>query len=143
MILIPATVLREIEAVAETAAPEECCGLLVGRDFQGKAIRVTRRVASRNLAADRKLSFEIAPQVWLDLQADLKAGDERIVGLYHSHPEGPAEPSARDRDAAWELDPGERMAWLIVSARYGGAAESRAHMFEDGGFVEAPIQVLG
>lgn len=142
MILIPATVLREIERAAETAAPEECCGLLVGRDFQGKAIRVSRRVASRNLAAERKLAFEIEPQVWLDLKRALSRGDERIVGLYHSHPEGPAAPSARDRDAAWELDPGQAMAWLIVSARYGGAAESRAHLFADGAFLEVPVQVL-
>ncbi len=121
MIHLPRRVLARVEAASVAAYPDECCGFLVGRD-DGARIDVSRHVASPNLAADRRHAFEIDPQLWLDLRRDLADGPERLVGLYHSHPDGPAAPSPRDRQDAWH----EGFAWLIIALSDGAVVEAKA-----------------
>src|SRR5690606_28387897 len=110
MILIERTELRRIADAAEAAYPGECCGLLVGIQHRNGDIEVKRAVPSRNLGKARD-RFEIDPQLWVDLTRAHRGGPMRVVGLYHSHPDGPAQPSAIDLEAAW----GEELAWLIVA----------------------------
>jgi len=140
MIVLPPQQLRQIVDAAEAAYPDECCGLLVGRDVPG-GIEVTRVHASANLGrrADR---FEIDPRLWVDLSRALGKGPQKVVGLYHSHPDGPAQPSAHDLEAAW----GEELVWIIVAvvgageAGKGGAdggpaqaVQVTAHILDHGG----------
>lgn len=120
--------LREMERAAESAYPEECCGLLVGRPEAGGGIALTRRAASPNLSPVPHSAFEIDPQLWLDLRRALAGGPEALVGLHHSHPDGAPEPSARDLAAAWE----EGMLWLVTAVARGRAGETTAHRFEGG-----------
>lgn len=125
MIHLPRRALARIEADSVASYPDECCGFLVGRD-DGARIDVSRPVASPNLAADPRHAFEIDPQLWLDLRRDLADGPERLVGIYHSHPDGPAAPSPRDQAAAWH----EGFAWLIVALRDGAVVEVKAWRYE-------------
>ncbi len=138
-IILPAAQAAAIARAAETAWPDECCGLLTGRALSGAGaatrIEIARAVATRNVAADPKNRFEIDPQTWLDLEM----GPEQIVGLYHSHPSGTAEPSPRDFAAAW----GDRLVWLITAVEDGRAGETRAYLFREGGegFTEVELRV--
>jgi proteasome lid subunit RPN8/RPN11 len=113
--VIAALVLAEdlrarIAHEASEAFPRECCGLIEGRRDGTHAI-ATALHATRNIAADND-RFEIDPAQHIALLRKLRGTDRAIIGCYHSHPNGRAEPSAHDRAAASETG----FIWLIQAA---------------------------
>ncbi len=134
MIVIARQALKRIVDEAEVAYPGECCGLLVGQSRPAGETEITRAVASRNLGKERD-RFEIDPALWVDLTRALRGGPARVVGLYHSHPDGSAQTSAIDLNAAW----GEELVWLIVAVAGedgkppGQAIHAAAHVLDHGG----------
>jgi proteasome lid subunit RPN8/RPN11 len=83
-------VLVAIAAHARAAAPLECCGFLVGtRDG------VDESVATRNVDPC-PTRFQVDPAEHIRLNRRLRGSGREIVGVYHSHPLGPATPSATD-----------------------------------------------
>ncbi|MSO89097.1 MAG: M67 family peptidase [Rhodospirillaceae bacterium] len=131
--------LKAVVDAAEDAYPVECCGLLVGRRGAGSTAEVTRLAPSPNLAASRE-RFEIDPGLFLRLHKELEGGGESIVGLYHSHPDYPSQPSPRDLDAAWDAE----LIWVIVSVRRGQAIHVTAHALDAGlsQFHEIPLRTI-
>ncbi|MDP6705142.1 MAG: M67 family metallopeptidase [Alphaproteobacteria bacterium] len=123
MIRFPEALLDQVRRHAERTYPNEACGLIVGRNRDGAAVEVTRIEASRNLAAEPARSFEIDFGQRLALQRLLRGSGEEIVGLYHSHPDGSARPSAADLERAWE----EGLVWVIVAVAAGRAEAVTAH----------------
>ncbi len=69
-------------------------------------------VETANVSPDPSTTFEIDPAALFSAIRAERAGGPRILGHYHSHPNGSATPSARD--AAMALQPGRL--WLIVAA---------------------------
>lgn len=132
MIALGARQLRQIARAAEAAYPEECCGLLVGTGGEGseRHWRVVRVEASTNLAeGDRRRRFEVDPGLLIRLHRELRGGETRVIGVYHSHPDHPAEPSAHDLELA--MEPG--LVWLIVSVVGGRATDASAHVLAEDG----------
>ena len=80
-----------VEAHARETVPEECCGLLLGRD--GEVVEAAR---ARNIADDRVTRFLIDPEDHFAARRAARARGLDVVGFYHSHPRSAAEPSARD-----------------------------------------------
>ncbi len=127
---------------AARAFPLECCGLIEGIRAEG-GWRATALHEAANLAEDPKRHFLIDPQRQFDLIRGLRAlrgRETRIIGCFHSHPDGPALPSATDRAQALEDD----FLWLIA----GGSGESgftlQAYVFsEDSGFVRIALHEEG
>lgn len=111
-ITLTASQLEDIEQHARRALPNEACGLITGRVDGGNAI-VAAIHPSENLAAGCG-TFEIDPALHMSLQRDLRGGGEEIIGVYHSHPSGPPEPSARDISAAHAAAYGGWI-WLITA----------------------------
>lgn len=107
MIRIAREALATLRSHCAAAAPEEACGLLVG-----EAGRILRAEPAENVAEDRRRRFEVDPRLLLRLHRELRGGPHGLVGVYHSHPEGRAEPSPVDLAKA--LDP--ELLWLIVGA---------------------------
>lgn len=77
---------EEILAIAEARKPLECCGLVVARGHH------VRLVEGRNLAHNPREDFALDPAAWLEVD-----DHEKVIGIFHSHPNGPAEPSLADR----------------------------------------------
>ena len=100
MILAPG-LRAAILAQARAAHPRECCGLLEGCETRIAAIHPARNMAE---TVDR---FLIDPA----LQFRLRREGRRIVGCYHSHPNGAARPSSRDAEQAEEAG----FLWLIAA----------------------------
>ena len=125
---ITAADLERIERHGETAYPEECCGVLVGREATGEEpATVEQVVAADNERADsRHNRYVISPQTLLGAQRDARERGLDIVGYYHSHPDHPARPSEFDREHAW---PGT--SYLIVSVREGKAVDRRSFRLRD------------
>ncbi|TIX51272.1 Mov34/MPN/PAD-1 family protein [Alteraurantiacibacter aquimixticola] len=89
-------VLAQLIARATAAHPDECCGILLG-----EGANITAIVPTRNVHSTPSTHFEIAPQPLIDAHRAARAGGPQVIGYYHSHPEGPARPSATDHaDAA-------------------------------------------
>ena len=130
--------LRAIVDHAEAAFPQECCGLLSGREADG-VIRIDGVHESENLAAEPDRRFEVDPALRLGLQRTLRGDGRRVVGIYHSHPDGPAQPSPRDLAAAWEPD----LLWLVVGVRHGQAVQCTSHVLVEADgearFTEVPL----
>lgn len=99
--------LDAILAAASDAAPEECCGLLTGRPD-----RIERAARAANVAADPRRRFEIDPQALIDAHRLARNGGAAVIGYFHSHPSGPAEPSATDRAEATH----DGSVWAIAGA---------------------------
>lgn len=84
----------------------EVCGLLLGAPD-----RVDDAVPARNVAPDPARSFEIDPAMLLKTHRDARGAGTRVIGHYHSHPDGIPRPSRRD--AARAVENGQL--WLIVA----------------------------
>lgn len=110
---------RQFLIDAAAATPDvEICGLLLGQSGRVEAL-----VPAANVAADPARSFEIDPATLLASHRDARGAGRRVIGHWHSHPDGRCEPSRRD--AARALDNGQ--IWLIIAAGQVGAwvAETR------------------
>jgi proteasome lid subunit RPN8/RPN11 len=91
-VILPAGVRRAIVAHARHERPRECCGLLVGR---GR--RVAFAVAATNVETG-DTRFRLDDREHIQLRRVLRSFHPslEILGVYHSHPRGEAQPSATD-----------------------------------------------
>ncbi len=108
--------LARIRALCRAAAPAEACGLLVGRGR--RVLSVRRIVPAANLLAATPGRFELDPRLRLAVEKQCRGTRDRIIGHWHSHPGGRAEPSATDLAMAWEPE----LVWLVVAVAADGAA---------------------
>ncbi len=93
MIVLQPSHCDRIFAFAKEAAPNECCGLIGGSD-DSQALNI---YALRNIASDRVVSYEAAPEDLFAAQRQMRARGETLLGIYHSHPRsGDPAPSATD-----------------------------------------------
>lgn len=122
MITLAADVLADLTRAVEAAYPEEGCGLLVGAWDEDGACNVDRIVESANLAEDPRRHFFVDIRLLLALQKQLRGTPERIVGVYHSHPDGVPAPSETDQARAFDRD----LVWLIASVQGGRFGELNA-----------------
>jgi proteasome lid subunit RPN8/RPN11 len=84
--------IGDLLAEAAAAYPREACGLLLGNGGRIEQVRTCR-----NVHAEPLRHFEIDPQALIDAHRAARAGGPEVIGYWHSHPDGPAEPSATDR----------------------------------------------
>jgi proteasome lid subunit RPN8/RPN11 len=90
---IPGVVRLAIGRHARRDAPRECCGFLLGTDggvlYALPATNVSRRPLTR---------YRVNPREHIALRRVIRrlTPPLSIVGVYHSHPRGPAAPSASD-----------------------------------------------
>lgn len=108
---LPRRIYDKMIAQARVGRPYEVCALLRG----GEGV-VKDWYPVRNIAADRRHDYEIAPEALLAAFAWEESGDE-LIAIFHSHPYTPAYPSASDAWYAYYPD----TIYLICSL----AAESR------------------
>ena len=108
---IATELVARILAEAAAAPGVEICGLLLGTSGVIEEAR-----ACRNVAADPAHRFEIDPAALIAAHRAERAGGAAILGCYHSHPSGSAEPSRQDAADAHA----DGWLWLIV-----GSGEAR------------------
>lgn len=122
-------VIATLKEEADRAAPQECCGLLLGRSGRISEVRT-----ARNVAAEPLHRFEIDPVALLEAHKAARRGGPDLLGYYHSHPEGHPVPSAIDCEHA----SGDNRVWAIVA---GG--EVRFWRDVQGGFAPLAVRVVG
>lgn len=91
-VVLPRSLRPALLAHARECAPAEACGLLVGAGrFVSFAVATPNR-------ARRQTEYLVDPRTHIDLRRLLRKSAPRqsIIGVYHSHPFGPARPSPAD-----------------------------------------------
>jgi proteasome lid subunit RPN8/RPN11 len=106
IIRISSRVIETLLQEARDAFPNECCGLVTGKSGLAEAV-----VPARNVHPHPATGFEIDPATLLATHRNVRAEDRQVIGHYHSHPNGRAEPSTRD--AARATDNGQ--IWFIIA----------------------------
>lgn len=105
-VLLSSALHQQLLAEAAAAFPHECCGLLFGSPE-----RIDAAQPCTNVAVDPMCTFEIDPAALITAERMARSGGPCLLGHYHSHPNGRAEPSVRDaHDAARD-----GRLWLIVA----------------------------
>jgi proteasome lid subunit RPN8/RPN11 len=120
---------------AEQGYPFECCGLLLGR-AHGGVVQVEDVMAARNLDTERANDrYELDPRDLLRADDEARARQLEIVGIWHTHPDHPAQPSSTDREHAWE-----GWSYLILSVDARGVQAVRSWRLNGQYFVEEAVQ---
>jgi desampylase len=103
---IPHSVINQLIAVALASPTEEVCGLLFGG-----ASGVERAEPTANVAADPARRFEVDPGALIAAHRQGRGEGAKLIGHYHSHPNGRAEPSVCDAKMAIA----DGSIWVIVA----------------------------
>lgn len=130
---IPAALLEQIVSHARTDLPNECCGLVGGRDGEATSVHPTRN------AFEDPMRFNIHPSdLFRVLEREIPDAGEELVAMYHSHPVSEARPSQTDINLS---DNWPGTIWLICSL----AKEEpvvRAWSIADGAATEVELAVV-
>ncbi len=137
---LPRSMVDEMVAHAVNDLPNECCGIILGRD--GGAEKLFR---TRNAEAS-PYRYTIHPEDVLRITREADAAGLDFLVIYHSHVASPAYPSPTDvRLARWpgtdpplELYPGAY--YVLVSLMDRAAPSVRAFRIEGGAVSEEPLE---
>ena len=115
-LILPTALYRQIEEEGVRAFPNECCGVMIGRD-QTVAGGPVRRVVDRlqpltnSFEKDEQFHrFRLDPLEYMQAEKEAGAQGKLVLGFYHSHPDHPARPSEYDRQHGWPF-----YSYVIVS----------------------------
>ena len=131
-LVLTASQVREIEEEGVRAYPNECCGILVGRDLSDGACvrRIVERlepIANTWDEAEQRRRFAIDPLALMKAEKAASAEGQVVLGFYHSHPDHPARPSETDRQYWWTF-----YSYVIVSIARGEAVEMTSWVLREG-----------
>ena len=115
--------LVRIQAHGEEAYPEEGAGFLLGSDSSNSKRAVTEifpLINSREDAA-RHNRYLITPEDYLKAELTADKLGLSLIGVFHSHPDHPNQPSEYDREWAQPF-----FSYIITSVNEGKALESRS-----------------
>ncbi len=107
--------------------------MLAGRDGV-----ITRAFPAENVASDPTKSYEIAPREIFGMMREFRAAGLEFLGIYHSHPNGENQPSARDIELAYYSEE----IYFILSPRPDAAKPVRAFSIRDGRATELEIEIV-
>jgi [CysO sulfur-carrier protein]-S-L-cysteine hydrolase len=129
---IAQSLIDEMVAHAREDLPNECCGMIGGRD--GEATEVVRVVNS----AASPLRYEMDPQGQYDALKSIEDGGGELLGIYHSHTKSAAYPSQTDvnQAVAWP-----EQVYVIVSLADPEAPDVKAYLLNDLKIADVEIAV--
>ncbi|MBI2684384.1 MAG: M67 family metallopeptidase [Actinobacteria bacterium] len=113
---LPRTLAEDLVAHAQADLPNECCGLIAGRD--GLATRVLRAENTES----SPFMYVMDPREQLRMMDAIDDADEDLIAIYHSHTRSAAYPSRTDVELAFYPDP----IYVIVSLKQPARPEIRA-----------------
>lgn len=129
---------EQIRQHGEEDYPYECCGFLVGELQDGvKVITEIRRQANER-DESRETRYLIRPEEFRAAERYAREQGKDMLGIYHSHPDHPSEPSEYDRNHAWPW-----YAYLILSVQDGEASRLQGWQLRDdrSAFNESQIEI--
>jgi proteasome lid subunit RPN8/RPN11 len=129
---ISQSLIDEMVAHAREDLPNECCGMVGGRNGEAETvIRVANSAAS-------PLRYEMDPQEQYDALKAIEDGGGELLAIYHSHTKSAAYPSQTDvnQAVAWP-----EQVYLIVSLADPEAADVKGYLLKDLRIADAEISI--
>ncbi len=125
---MPPQEIEKIRAHGQADYPHECCGVLLGKEVNGRKHVSEARPLPNARADSPRNRFLITPEDWLASEKYAREKGLEILGFYHSHPDHPARPSEYDREHAWpwlsyvilsveQGRPGDLASWVLAEDR--------------------------
>ena len=101
-LIVSPEVYAAIRAHGEQTYPDECCGIMLGKNI-GDDLEVWMLIRAGNTRTDSAHNrYHIAPQELIAAQREGRKNGLDILGFYHSHPDHPAMWSQTDfAEAHW------------------------------------------
>lgn len=121
----------ELIAHARDESPNECCGVIAGRD--GAVEQIHRAVNS----AASPLRYELDPRDLLRIFNEIDERDQELVAIYHSHTRSAAYPSQTDINLALYPD----SLYVIISLADPAAPDVKAFSIVDRKVAEVELAV--
>ncbi|HLR25282.1 MAG TPA: M67 family metallopeptidase [Fodinibius sp.] len=129
--IISAQARQTMRHHAEKDYPNECCGFFYGTDDNGRKVQVAQPVSNVK-EGDQRRRFQIDPLDYQKAEQFAFKHELDLLGIYHSHPDHPAEPSEHDRSVALPY-----FSYIILGVENGQTADIRSwrlneeHQFEE------------
>jgi [CysO sulfur-carrier protein]-S-L-cysteine hydrolase len=124
--------IDEMIAHAREDLPNECCGMVGGREGEAEVvIRVSNSAAS-------PLRYEMDPQEQYDALKAIEDGGGELLAIYHSHTKSAAYPSQTDvnQAVAWP-----DQIYLIVSLADEDAPDVKGYLLKDLKIADAEVSI--
>lgn len=133
---IPGDLFQLIAAHGERTYPEECCGVMLGKQVGNERVVQETIEIDNSQDANRRRRFLISPEQYSRAERQASERNLDLLGFYHSHPDHPAAPSAFDTEHALPW-----FTYMIVSVSKGKADRATAWVLEEdrARFAEQPI----
>ena len=124
--------IDEMVAHAREDLPNECCGMIGGREEEASRI-----VRVENAAAS-PLRYEMDPQGQFDALKRIEGAGEELVAIYHSHTRSAAYPSQTDVNEAvmWP-----EQVYVIVSLQDEDAPDVKGFWLKDMKIADVDLDV--
>ena len=124
-------ILDQIQEHLESAYPNEACGFLVGTELNRRRI-ITGIIPSENRSTEnQRRRFVVDPLDYLKAERSTNKDGLSLLGIYHSHPDHPAIPSAHDLEFAQPF-----FSYFIHAVTSGKMTDNRSYRLLDGKFIE-------
>jgi len=141
-LIVSPEVYAAIRAHGEQTYPNECCGIMLGKNI-GDDLEVWMLIRAGNTRTDSAHNrYHIAPQELIAAQREGRKNGLDILGFYHSHPDHPAMWSQKDfAEAHWF-----GCAYVITAIEKGRAAITNSFLLtgtseDDKAFVNQEIRI--
>lgn len=105
MLLLSKKQVNELIEHSRKKLPNETCGILAGKD------RKVERVYQMANTDKSSTTFFMEPKQQLEIMKEIRNLRLEMVGIYHSHPDTRAYPSARDVNMAFYED----VSYIIIA----------------------------
>jgi proteasome lid subunit RPN8/RPN11 len=123
---IPDEVFRQIAQHGERSYPEECCGVMLGKETGSDRIVHEVIEIDNTQESNRQRRFLITSAQYRKAEQQAAERQLDLLGFYHSHPDHPAAPSAFDTEHALPW-----FTYVIVSIVKGKADRATAWVLEE------------
>ena len=101
MLKLTRQIEEAIRKAGADAYPNECCGIMLGKDEDDEHVVTSLRPIENARESDERYHrFLITAEEMMQAELEVRRLGLDIVGFYHSHPDHPARPSDYDREHA-------------------------------------------
>jgi proteasome lid subunit RPN8/RPN11 len=123
---IESGVLDQIQRHGEAAYPEEGAGFLLGTDGKTRQVTTIFPLENNRQGEARRNRYLITPYDYISAESEADRNGLTLLGVFHSHPDHPGQPSDYDREWAQPW-----FSYIITSVYSGKAVESRSWRLEE------------
>ncbi len=137
-VVLPEKLHQEICDHSVADFPNEACGLLVGQKNEKGELVVSNCLQAMNVSSTPEHAFEIDPTQIIKTQKNRRDLSEQIIGHYHSHPNGRAEPSKTDLKQNYDTS----LIWLIAALENSKVIEINGYASFEGLFQKIDMEII-